>query len=224
VSLQRTLILNLKNYPEILGKRATEIAQVAEGVADEQEVEVIVAPPTPMIGLVASRVKIGVFSQKAESEEVGQSTGALVPESIKAAGASGSILNHSEAPLALTDMEALIPRMKSIGLRICLCAGMSVQVRRLSRFQTEYLAIEPPELIGTGIAVSSARPALIETSIRAARSSGFRGRILCGAGIVGGEDVSKAVKLGVDGVLVSSSVVKARNWSTKLTELANPLH
>jgi len=56
--------------------------------------------------------------------------------------------------------------------------------------------------------------------VRGARSAAYHGRILCGAGIVSGDDVRMAVKLGVDGLLVSSGVVKAKNWDGKITELA----
>ena len=47
--------------------------------------------------------------------------------------------------------------------------------------------------------------------------------VLCGAGIVSGEDVARAVELGADGVLVASSVVKAEDWEAKVRELANSL-
>jgi len=83
--------------------------------------------------------------------------------------------------------------------------------------------VEPPELIGSGIAVSKAKPELIERTVSAARKAGYGGRILCGAGIVSGEDVAKAVELGADGVLVASSVVKAADWESKVRELANSL-
>ncbi len=85
------------------------------------------------------------------------------------------------------------------------------------------MAIEPPELIGSGVAVSRARPELVERTVSVVRGTGFRGRILCGAGIVTGEDVEKAVRLGADGVLAASSVVKARDWESKVRELARSL-
>jgi len=173
-----------------------------------------------MIGAVASAVKNRVFSQKAEVGTVGQSTGALIPESIKAAGAAGSILNHSEARVTPSELNLVLPRLKSIGLEVCLCAQTPREVRKLAALSTEYLAVEPPELIGSGVAVSKARPELIEDSVKVAKSAAYHGRILCGAGIVDGADVRMAVKLGVDGVLVSSSVVRAKNWDGKITELA----
>jgi triosephosphate isomerase len=96
-------------------------------------------------------------------------------------------------------------------------------VASLASLGTEYLAVEPPELIGSGMAVSKARPALVTRSVRAARSAGYPGRVLCGAGIVDGGDVRRAIELGADGVLVSSSVVKARDWNARITDLAYSL-
>src|SRR2546426_2116630 len=217
---RRTLILNFKNYSEALGAKSLELSRAAERVSSVVDVEIVVAPPTPMIGAVASAVNNRVFSQKADVAKVGQSTGALIPESIKAAGAAGSILNHSEARVTPSELNLVLPRLKSIGLAVCLCAQTPRQVRKLAALSTEYIAVEPPELIGSGVAVSKARPELIEGSVRAARSAAYHGRMLCGAGIVDGEDVRTAVELGVDGVLVSSSVVKAMNWDGKITELA----
>ncbi len=93
-------------------------------------------------------------------------------------------------------------------------------MRLWRRIGTEYLAVEPPALIGSGIAVSKARPGLVESSVRVAREAGYKGKILCGAGIVDGADVERAVELGVDGVLVASSVVGARDWTAKIRELS----
>ena len=213
-------MLNFKNYNEVLGAKSLDLARAAERVSSVVDVEIVLAPPIPMIGAVASAVNNRVFSQKAEVSEVGQSTGALIPESIKAAGAAGSIINHSEARVTPSDLKIVLPRLKSVGLEVCLCAQTPREVRKLAALSTEYLAVEPPELIGSGVAVSKARPELVEDSVKVARSSAYHGRILCGAGIVDGEDVRMAVKLGVDGVLVSSSVVKAKNWDGKITELA----
>ena len=217
---RRTLILNFKNYAEVLGAKSLELARAAERVSSVVDIDIVLAPPTPMIGAVASAVNNRVFSQKAEVGEVGQSTGALIPESIKAAGAAGTILNHSEARVTPAGLNTAIPRLKSVGLEVCLCGRTPREVSKLAALSTEYLALEPPELIGSGVAVSKARPELIEDVVRVARSEAYHGRILCGAGIVSGDDVRMAVKLGVDGLLVSSSVVKAKNWDGKITELA----
>jgi len=73
------------------------------------------------------------------------------------------------------------------------------------------------------VAVSKAKPQVVSGTVESARRAGYQGKILCGAGIVTGEDVKSAVRLGADGVLVSSSVVKAGDWRSRLMELAGSL-
>jgi triosephosphate isomerase len=218
-----TLILNFKNYPEILGAGSLKLAEAAESVAKSSGAEVIVAPPTPMLSLVASKVKIPVFSQSVGGEEGDKTTGAVLPEAVKGAHAEGTILNHSESRRPEAQIVKLVPRLRGLSLRVCLCANSAPEAARLARLGTEYVAIEPPELIGTGVAVSKARPDLVTRTVSAVRGAGFKGSVLCGAGIVDGRDVSRAIELGADGVLVSSSVVKAKDWTGKLDELARSL-
>ena len=55
-----------------------------------------------------------------------------------------------------------------------------------------FIAIEPPELIGTGRAISTEKPGLITNAVQAVKSAKNSTKLLCGAGIVSGQDVSKA--------------------------------
>jgi triosephosphate isomerase (TIM) len=217
----RTLIVNCKNYPEAMGDGSVRLAQVLASVSQELGVRGVVAPPTPMLALVASKTRAIVFSQDVGSEVGDKTTGAILPEAVKAAGASGTILNHSESRKAPEVLGELMPRLSD--MEVCLCAGTSEEAAKLSMLQPTYVAVEPPELIGTGVAVSKARPDLIRRTVSAVRKTGYGGDILCGAGIVSGEDVKIAVELGSDGVLVASSVVKAKDWGAKVRELANSL-
>ena len=218
-----TIILNLKNYPEVLGEGSLRIAEAAQRASSKTGAEVIVAPPGPMVALVVSRVTIPVFSQTVGSETGDKTTGAFLPEAVKAAGAKGTLLNHSESSRPLNELKRLVPRLRGLSLKVCLCAGTTSQAVTLSRLEPDYLAVEPPELIGSGVAVSKARPELVSRTVSKVRETGYRGKMLCGAGIVSGEDVKRAIELGADGVLVSSSVVKARNWPSKIEELAYSL-
>jgi len=182
-----------------------------------------VCPPLPMLGSVASSVKIKVFSQTVAHESGDMTTGAVTIDSVRLAGAGGTLLNHSECRTPFSELTELLPRLRESSLEVCLCAKDSAEAAKLSKLDPDYLAVEPPELIGSGIAVSKARPEVVSNTVRAARSSGYRGKILCGAGIVTGEDVTKAVGLGADGVLVASSVVKAQDWGERLSELTRSL-
>ncbi len=219
----RTLILNFKNYPEILGESSVLLAREAEKVADRVPVELVLAPPHPTLALVAASTGLQVFSQSVSDSVAGASTGAIVMEAVKASRAAGTLLNHSEAPLPRFAIDALVPKLKLLGLKACVCAKTSSEAADLSLLGPDYLAVEPPELIGSGVAVSKARPELLIDTVRATRSARYSGKVLCGAGIVDGSDVAKAVDLGVDGILVASAVVKARDWRAKISELAEPL-
>jgi triosephosphate isomerase len=219
----KTLIINFKNYREVLGEGSLRLASAAAKVASRSSIEIAVAPPTSMLAAVASRVAIPVFSQSIAGGSGEKTTGADLPEAARAAGAVGTLLNHSEARRPLSELKALVPRAKKSGLKVCICANGSRESAKLSVLGSEYIAVEPPELIGTGVAVSRAKPEVVKATVEATRRSGYRGAVLCGAGIVDGDDVRRAVELGADGVLVSSSVVKARGWASKIDELARSL-
>lgn len=219
----RTLIVNFKNYPEVLGEGSVRLAESARRVAEGTGVEIIVAPPTPMIALVAKAVRIPVYSQTVGSEAGDKTTGALLPEAVKASKAMGCMLNHSESRRPVAEIKRLVPRLAGLSLDVCLCAGTEAEASRLARLGTKYLAVEPPELIGSGISVTKARPGLISRTVLSVQRSGYTGKLLCGAGIVTGGDVVRAVELGAEGILVSSSVVKAADWEVKLEELARSL-
>lgn len=217
------MIINFKNYEEVLGNNSVKLAKVAERVSRDMGIKIIVAPPIPMLSLVANTVDIPVFSQSVEEGEVGRSTGAIVAESIKMAGAKGTLLNHSEARVEIRDIRKLVPKLRSLSLEICLCSRESSELIKLAGLEPEYLAIEPPELIGTGKAVSRFKPQLLTKTLQLTRKLGYSGNVLCGAGIVSGEDVERAIELGMDGVLVSSGIVKSKNWEEKVREMAAPL-
>jgi triosephosphate isomerase len=76
------------------------------------------------------------------------------------------------------------------------------------------LIIEPPELVGGKISVSTAKPELIKKISKALRM-----KFLVGAGIHNRKDVEIALKLGASGIAVSSSVMTSKNPGKVLREL-----
>ena len=217
------LLVNFKNYDGVLGEGAVRLALAVQKISKRLEVQFIVAPPGPELSTVAASVELPVFSQTVSDKPSGKSTGAMVPEALKAAGCAGSILNHSESRLSVKTIVAVTPRMRTLGLSACICGENATEVARFSAMKPEFLAVEPPELIGTGVAVSKARPSLLRETAKSVRATGYKGRLLCGAGIVTGDDARASMRFGMDGILVSSSVVLAKSWETKLRELGSAL-
>lgn len=215
--MKRPLIINFKNYEEVSGDRAVKLAQAAHQVAEKLRVEIVVAPPQPALALIAKNVRIPVISQHIDNENVGPTTGFFVPEIAKSCGAVGSLINHSEHRIEMKSIASLVERMRKIGMTSIVCAREPHEVLEISAFKPDFIAIEPPELIGTGRAVSKENPAIITKSIQEA---GSRSGIICGAGITDQGDVAKAIELGSHGILVASSIVKATSWRKKIAELA----
>jgi triosephosphate isomerase len=208
---QPFLLINFKTYLEATGKRAVELSKQIEEVGENTGVKVGVAPQFCDIEKVAASVDIPVFAQHIDSVTPGASTGHVLAESVKAAGADGTLINHSEKTLLLVDIDRAVQLAKQTGLRSVVCAGTARLAAAVALSEPDMVAIEPPELIGSGRAVSKENPEIVTESVKRVRKVNRTVAILCGAGISTGDDVYAALKLGTDGVLVASGIVKATN-------------
>ena len=214
------IIVNFKTYLEATGKKAVELAKKAEKVSLETKVSIGVAPQFTDIATVAETVNIPVFAQHTDPIQPGSHTGHVLAEAVKETGATGTLINHSERQLKLSDIDAIIKIVREKGLVSVVCANNPTISAAVATLKPDVLAIEPPELIGTGIPVSKAKPTVITNTARLVREINRKVVILCGAGISHGEDVAAALRLGTRGVLVASGIVKAKDQYTVLREFA----
>jgi triosephosphate isomerase len=93
----------------------------------------------------------------------------------------------------------------------------------VASLKPDVIAVEPPELIGTGVSVSKAKPDVVAGTVKLVRGVNKKVTVLCGAGISRGEDVTAALKLGTQGVLVASGIVKAKDPYTIMREFAEAM-
>jgi triosephosphate isomerase (TIM) len=215
------ILVNFKTYIEATGKRGVELAKIADRVSRDSGVTIAVAPQFTDLKTVTEAVEIPVFSQHIDPIKPGAYTGHILAEAVKAAGVSGTILNHSEKRIKISEIEEVLFLARFSDLATLVCTdtpGVSAAVASLS---PDIIAIEPPDLIGTGVAVSKARPELITNAIKRIRSVNNSVDILCGAGVSTAEDVGKALELGTRGVLVSSSIVKGTNQGQLLENMTD---
>jgi len=214
------IIVNYKTYLEATGRRAIELSKKAEKVKNEMDVFVGVAPQFADIAAVAKEVHIPVFAQHIDPNKAGSYTGHVLAESVKEAGAKGTLINHSERQLKISEINEAIRVARQNGLLSVVCANEPSTSAAVATLKPDIIAIEPPELIGTGIPVSKAKPEIVTGTVKLVREINSTVTILCGAGITNGEDVSAALKLGTQGVLVASGIVKAKDPYTVLREFA----
>jgi triosephosphate isomerase len=173
--------------------------------------------------LALSKIKIPIVSQHVDDVPLGATTGFIVPEIIRSYGAVGSIINHSEHKIEHSQIKNLVKRLRELDMISIVCADDLHELKAISQYSPDFLAIEPPELIGKGVAVSKANPSIIKESVQAVKRISPTVKVLCGAGIVDKYDVEKALELGAEGILISSGVIKSSSWYNKILELSSVL-
>ncbi len=221
--MKKYVIINCKTYREATGDDGFKLAKICDDVAKETDVEIIICPQFTDIYRIAKNVDIPVYAQHVDPVDYGSNTGHVLPESVKAAGAVGSLINHSERRLRLADIEACIEKLKSLGMISVVCTNNINVTKAASALGPDFVAIEPPELIGTGIPVSKAQPEIITGSVDAVNKVNPDVKVLTGAGITTGDDVKKAIELGTCGVLLASGVIKAKNPKDVLMDLVKDI-
>lgn len=217
------IVVNFKTYEESTGENAVKIAKCAERVAGERGMTIAVCPQYADIYRVASQVNIPVFAQHVDGIPPGSYTGHVLAKSVKEAGAVGTLINHSERRLTLAEIDASIQAAKKEGLITIVCTNNPSTTRAAAALSPDFVAIEPPELIGTGIPVSRANPKVVTDSVDAVREINPKVKVLCGAGISKGIDVKAAIELGTCGVLLASGVTKAKDPEAALRDLVSEI-
>jgi triosephosphate isomerase len=214
------ILVNLKTYNESLGDKAVKLAKIAEEVGESTGVCIGLAPQFSDLHRVATQSEVPVFAQHVDPVTPGRGTGSILVESVVEAGAVGTLLNHSERQLRLADLEASLIRAKDVGLKVCICSNNQLVSGAAAALGPDFIAVEPPELIGTGIPVSKTQPEVVTATVDTIRRINPKVIPLCGAGISTGEDVAAALKLGTQGVLLASGVTKAKNPQQVLEDMA----
>jgi triosephosphate isomerase len=217
------IIVNFKTYSEATGRRALKLAKDAEKASLESGVCISVAPQFVDIPSIVEAVEIPVFAQHIDPVKPGSHTGHILPEAVKEAGAVGTLINHSERRLRLADIDAAIKRAREVDLTSLVCTNNADVSASAAALRPDMIAVEPPELIGTGIPVSKAKPEVVTGTVELVKRINPDVVILCGAGITNRDDVSAAITLGTEGVLVASGIVKAKDPYKVMLEFAEAI-
>lgn len=215
------VIVNFKTYPEAIGERALELAKIIEEVAVERGVNAALAPQHVDINRISSQVKIPVIAQHVDPITPGRNTGWVTIESVKAAGAVGALINHSEHKIPLDQIEEVIKLARTAEFITIACVANVEEGRKVAKVGPDMVLIEPPELVGTGIPVSKAKPEVVKNSVKTIKRINAEIKVICGAGITAGEDVTKAIELGAEGVGLSSGLVRAKDQRAAMEDIVS---
>ena len=217
------IIVNLKAYEQGYGANGYDLCKIMEEIAFEHKVNLAAAvSPIDLVDF-SDNLDIPIFAQHVDGVNFGSHTGSILPEAVRYSGAVGTLVNHAECQMSWEEIEKTINRCKELDLLTVLCTADIDSSERGSHLSPDMIAVEPPELIGGDISVSTAKPEVISESVEAVRSINSAIPVLCGAGVKTQSDVSKAISLGSQGILLASGVVKSSKPRDVLIDLIKGL-
>lgn len=190
--------VNFKQYAG--GEKALDLARICRTVARQSRVRVVALP---QVADLAGCVKTGVECWTQYYDPA-------------ARGHKGTLLNHSDYPLSWEQLTSQLQMAKDQKLIVCVCAASAPQATRVATLAPDFVAYEPPQLIGSrDKSVSSARPQTVKRLVEQVNVP-----LLVGAGIHSAADVRVGRQLGARGFLVATDVVLAADPARQLQELA----
>jgi len=215
------VVVNFKTYQTAHGASAEDLAQAMASIETDARMVAAVSA-FDLSAVVATAPNLEVWCQHLDPVGFGSNTGWLHPATAIERGASGTLINHAEHKVSLEHVAMLLEQVPD-GFDVCACAADIEEARALAALEPGFVAVEPPELIGGDVSVTSADPEIVSSTARAVRDVSEVVGILCGAGVKTGSDVSKAIDLGTSGVLLASGVTKSDDPTSSLKDLVSLL-
>ncbi len=212
------IIVNFKLYRQSSGVNAPLLLEVMERVREERGVEIVAALNPMDLTALREKYRVPMILQHVDAVDFGAHTGRLTLTVAKERGAEGLLINHSERKLTIADIDFLLSQARKMNMVSVVCSNNPRVSGSLAFLSPDFIAMEPPELIGGNISVSKARPEAITETINAVKSV-RNVPVLVGAGIKNRDDVKRAMELGACGILVASGVVKAKDPYGALNDL-----
>jgi len=214
--------IGLKGY--MYGKSALELAKAVDNISRKYGVEIVFDPQyvdIPMISQETSNILI--FSQHMDAINIGRGQGRVLPEAIKEAGAVGTLLNHVECRLTLSEIHQAIKRADEVGLITMVCVDDIDEAIAVATFNPNIIVLEPPELIGSGKTVVQQQEEFIPEAVQTIKKINSKIVVFIGGGVSAADDVAQIIRLGAEGTGSTSGIVCAENPVAKTEEMVKAL-
>jgi triosephosphate isomerase (TIM) len=203
----------------LYGKAALELALQAEKIGKEYGVQIIFTPQYTDIPLLAKKTSfIDVFSQHIDPLMPGTGVGSVLAEAVRDAGARGTLLNHAEKRLSLSEINLCIKRADEVGLATLVCADTPEEAAAIAHLGPNMILAESPAFIGKRTVSSRARKDIssINETVRRINPAIH---VLHSAGIYSGRDVYEMALLGAEATGATSGIIKADDPSRAMEDM-----
>ncbi len=206
---------SIKNY--IFGDAVMEYAKAADAAAKEYDIDVIfVAPYTDIRWISENTDRLMVFAPYMDVLRPGRGIADILPESLKAAGAKGVVLNHAEHPITLNALKKTMERATELEMISFVCAGSTSEAQAIAHLHPDILNPEPEELIGSG-KVSDL--SFVKEVIGAVKAIDPRILVEQAAGITTAQQVYDFIMAGSEAAGAASGILTAPNPNALLHEM-----
>jgi len=216
-----TIILNVKAYHESTiegGKRLCAAIDTFVKIHPKINVDLHVAPNLIDLQLLKLEFpNISLIAQHIDAVSMGKQTGWIPAGIVKRLGIEMTILNHTEHRLKTKEVQRALTHAHETGMKVVVCCQTVLEAKRLLRFHPYAIALEPPELIGSGKSIT-AYESLVHAYMVLKKGAT---QLYVGAGISNSQDIAAARSFGVDGVLLSSAFVFAPEPFIFIQDLVN---
>jgi len=220
------VFVNFKTYPQGTGEKAVELAKAIREVSQvsqvsgESGIQIIPVVQAVDVFQVRQAVDIPVWVQHLDFQPQGQFTGWVNLEAIVEAGASGTLLNHSEHQIPPGTIKQILSKIQNTKYKIqnfevMVCCKTLGQMERLVKLKPDFIGYEISELIGGEVSIVDRD----SKSVKHALEICGKTPLVVGAGVHKAEDLKRVRQLGCAGVLISSAIVLADDPKQKLREI-----
>ncbi len=213
--MEPEIFINFKHYENAVGNNCEKLLNDFSNLKDNN---IYYCLSYIDLRLNSKFNNLKIFSQSVDVNDYGAFTGSVSMESLMSIGIHGSLLNHSENRINEENIIRILEKSKNNNFTIVLCAENIEEIKKYSKFEPDYIAYEPPELIGGNISVSNAKPEIIEEAGKICKN---RTKLLVGAGVKTKEDIDRSMDLGAHGVLIASGIIRDPKPINKLISLTH---
>ena len=218
---ENLVVVNFKTYQTAHGLSAENLAKIMENLESNARIVAVVSA-FDLSSVINVAPNLEVWTQHLDPIQFGSNTGWLHPDTAIERGAKGTLINHAEHKVSIEHIAMLLDQVPE-DFTVCACAADIEEAKSLAALRPTFVAVEPPELIGGDVSVTSADPKIVTGTVDAVRDISADVGILCGAGVKNGSDVSMALELGTSGVLLASGVTKSSNPLEALNDLISEI-
>jgi len=205
------IFLNFKIYQETSGDNTIKLCRL---IKDKRVILCLQA--VDIYRVKQTLPDLEIWGQHADPVGFGKFTGYQAPISLKTAGASGVLINHSEHQLSLDQIQAAAAACRESKMRVMIITDTLELIKQVNQLKPDYIGFEDPKLIGGPVAMIDAHFDLVKQAAAAAQAP-----LIVGGGIRTSAQVRKVLKVGGRGILVASEFAKSLNPEATLLDLVS---